>query len=288
MVDTVHPLSMLALQRRCNELSAGRWELFGEHRRRVTDAAVAAGGGTLAVLGAGNCNDLDLPRLAGHFRKIHLFDLDRQALLTAMAREPAAVSGRTVVHAPVDLSGVLHEMVWLRGLRLTDQELAFLPAKMVDNVLGAVPDRFDTVVSSCLLSQLLHGAAIALGPDHPDLTILSCVIALAHVRCLISILAPGGTAVLITDMASSERVEELERASGSDLDRLAHELEAEHRAASGTGPVFLRRLLEDDRVITPLLAGPPQSLAPWLWRFGHQDHYLVHGFAFRRRADPLF
>jgi hypothetical protein len=284
-VPTAIPLSVLDLQRRCNQASADRWQHFGEHRRRVTEAAIEERGGSIAVLGAGNCNDLDLGELARHFDKIHLFDLDRQALLHALAREPAAVAGRTVVHAPVDLSGAIDKMATFRDSRPTDEDLAGLPTSIVEHVLGAIAARFDTVVSTCLLSQLLHGAAIALGADHPDLTALSCVLALAHVRCVATLLAPGGRGVLITDMASSERIPQIAPSSSSDWEGLALRLEREHLSASGTGPSFLRRVLEDDRVITPLLAAPPRTLEPWIWRFGDRLNYLVHGFTFRRRTD---
>jgi hypothetical protein len=57
-----------------------------------------------------------------------------------------------------------------------------------------------------------------------------------------------------------------------------------HRAASGTGPAFLQRVLEDDDVITPLLAAPARPVEPWLWRFGDTLTYLVHAIAFQRRA----
>jgi hypothetical protein len=163
--------------------------------------------------------------------------------------------------------------------------LAILPTAILENVLAAVAARFDTVVSSCLLSQLIHGSTVALGPEHPDVSILSCAIALAHLRCVASLVAPGGTGVVITDMASSERHFRLESVASGALDELASELERTHRCASGTGPGFLWRVLTDDRLITPLLAAPPRPLAPWLWRFGRELTYLVHGVTFRVRPD---
>ena len=55
------------------------------------------------MLGAGKCNDLDLGALAGVFDEIHLVDLDRAALASAVSREPPDVRARLVPHAGVDL-----------------------------------------------------------------------------------------------------------------------------------------------------------------------------------------
>jgi hypothetical protein len=286
-VEIVLPLAVIDLQRRCNAASADRWVTFRDHRRRVTDIAIESGGQTLAVLGAGNCNDLELGALAVNFREVHLVDLDREALLRAQAAVPAFVARKLVLHTPVDLSGVLPRLETFRRARPTDRQIASLPSAILESVLAAVPVRFDTVVSSCLLSQLLHGCAVALGSGHPDLPLLSCVIALAHVRCVASLALPGGCGVVITDMASSERHFRSELSSCNDLGELARELEEMHRCASGTGPAFLRKLVVDDAVITPLLAGVPRTIEPWLWRFGDELTYLVHGVAFRRRHETI-
>ncbi len=190
-----------------------------------------------------------------------------------------------MLHAPVDLSGIFGRLVSLRGGRASDEELAILPTAILENVLETVAARFDTVMSSCLLSQLIHGCTVALGPEHPDVPVLSCALTLAHVRCVASLVAPGGTGVIITDMASSEKHFRLESAATLDLKELATELERAHRCASGTGPDFLWRVLTDDALITPLLAAPPRPLDPWLWRFGSELTYLVHGVTFRLRAE---
>jgi hypothetical protein len=278
------PVALVELQRRCNVSSADRWDLFREHRKHVTTTALEAGGDTLAILGAGNCNDLELGTLTSHFREVHLVDLDREALLRARAAQPAHVARRLVLHAPVDLSGIFGRLVSLRGGRASDEELAILPTAILENVLHALAARFDTVVSSCLLSQLIHGCTVALGSEHPDVPILSCALTLAHARCVASLVAPGGTGVIITDMASSNEHFRLESVASVDLKELATELERAHRCASGTGPDFLWRVLTDDGLITPLLAAPPRPLVPWLWRFGKELTYLVHGVTFRLRA----
>jgi hypothetical protein len=279
------PPPLVELQRRCNQASVDRWEHFAAHRERVTALAIEAGGQTLAVLGAGNCNDLDLAALGASFREIHLVDLDRGAVSRARARQPAAVAAKVFLHAPVDLSGAFARLARFRRCPPSDQQLAALPGASVDSVLTALPARHDVVLSTCVLSQILHGCAVALGPRHDHLPVLSCALVLAHLRSLALLLAPGGTGILVTDMASVETDPSREPCDDArDRAILASELERTHRAASGTGPAFLQRVLEDDDVITPLLAAPARRVEPWLWRFGDRVTYLVHAMVFERRV----
>jgi hypothetical protein len=276
------PGPFIDLQRRCNQISADRWATFTEHRARTTALALHAEGDTLAVLGAGNCNDLDLPALTARFASVHLVDLDAEALERAWRRQPGSVARKLVLHAPLDLSGVLPRLPEFRRQPPTDAEVAALPAAALAAVLAALPGRYDVVLSGCLLSQILHGCAVALGADHPRLTAISCALVLAHVRLLVLLLAPAGTAVLVTDMASSERFALDELWGQAEPEALAFELERLHLAASGTGPAFLRRLFAGDDVLAPLLRASPRLQPPWLWQFGETLSYLVTAWVLQR------
>ena len=66
-----------------NRSTAENWASFAPHRKRVTDLIVGhcfRQDSRLAVLGAGNCNDLDLETLTASFALVDLFDLDAKAL----------------------------------------------------------------------------------------------------------------------------------------------------------------------------------------------------------------
>src|SRR3954471_23074082 len=58
---------LLDLHAQNNRATAASWERFASHRSQVTELLRAAGGDTLALLGAGNCNDVDLETLGRQF-----------------------------------------------------------------------------------------------------------------------------------------------------------------------------------------------------------------------------
>ena len=94
-----------------NRLTQPLGDLYAGHRERATAALLdAAPGGRLCLLGAGNANDLDLESLAGRFEQIHLVDLDPAALARARGRQSATTRSRLHDHAPVDLSGLYHQL----------------------------------------------------------------------------------------------------------------------------------------------------------------------------------
>jgi hypothetical protein len=69
----VHPF--LAQQVQLNQGTADNWELFTSHRQQITNLILSnweGAGGRLCVLGAGNCNDIDLTALTHRFTESHV------------------------------------------------------------------------------------------------------------------------------------------------------------------------------------------------------------------------
>jgi hypothetical protein len=274
--------SLLHLHQDNNRRSSKHWALFSEHRRRVTEIALQAGGQSLAILGAGNCNDLELAELAGAFREIHLVDVDQEALRRARSRQPAAVASSLVLHAPVDVSGAFDRLTTFRRKPPTMAELSRLPQVASERARAALGVTCDTVLSACLLSQLMHSCFVELGGAHPSLQAIAGALAGAHLRTLLALTRPGGTAVLVTDTVSSETYPLDELWGEQEPAALLERLELKQNVFSGTGPTFLRRLALEQQVAA-LLAGPPQLISPWLWRWGETITYLTYAYRFTRR-----
>ena len=269
-----------------NRKSAGLWDDFAGHRDKLSALIRQAGGETLAVLGAGNCNDLDLAALAPLYREIHLLDLDPEAVSRARARLPDAVAAKIVVHAPVDLSGSYDRLPAFRGKAMSPAQLTSLPDQATARVLaglGGLAGSFDTVVSACCLSQIMHSCFLALG-KHEQLDAVATALARVHLRLLLSLLRPGGAALLVSDMVSSETFP-LEEMWGTrpPLVLLA-ELERTGNFLSGTAATFVKRLFGSDPVAAALVDGTPLLIEPWLWRLGADLSFAVYALSVRRRA----
>ena len=85
------------------------YEDWKDYRQLLTDIVIAACGDdnskTLAVIGAGYCNDIDLKSLCRHFKEILLVDCDSEALfkvLNGLGDEDA----KKVILRPASLTGI--------------------------------------------------------------------------------------------------------------------------------------------------------------------------------------
>jgi hypothetical protein len=260
------PSAIETRQARNNAETAGHWELYAGHRRRLSDSialALGSGGGRLCVLGAGNANDLDLGRLRRSAREVHLVDLDGEALRRAQAR----AGGPLVLHAPVDVG--LSPGRWRSAPPSAAQRRA-LPGRVAAAVAAALPGPFDVVVSDCLLTQLYEGCYRNLG----SVSWLRDVLALAlavHVEVMVA-LGAGGRGLLVTDALSSETYPLDEWPVGGE--RL-HELGRQGRLFTGTAPPVLLSALRAAG------AQSPRLLPPWPWRQAHACTLLVYAVGFQ-------
>ena len=168
----------------------------------------------VCVLGAGNCNDLELNVLGQHCHELHLVDLDSAALSRGLANQRLTSGGEDVVELPGGARVALHGDVALSAIGLGfDHAAQNDTSVLVERALaGPNPDlggSFDVAISTTLLTQLISLAVEALGSSHPDLTDLVLAIRNGHLRLLTRLLRPGGTALLVTDVVSSDTLPEL-------------------------------------------------------------------------------
>ncbi|WP_146532375.1 hypothetical protein [Rubripirellula reticaptiva] len=256
-----------------NRQSRNDWDSFADHRASVTgliqavgrrrDANAKSDDESLVVLGVGNGNDLDLPSLISRYRSTTLVDLDVEAIEYCRSRLPADVSAVVDTASPVDLSGVLGRLpacdenaskskwdTWLQQARNPDP--------------GSVP-MGDVVVSTCLISQLLDTVICGLPPDHPQLADAMLAVRDGHLNLLSRLTKPGGTAILITDMVSSDTLPQLDRVSRFKLPKLVRAAVESQNFFTGLNPAVLMHKLsppENDRAASTAIHGP------WRWRLG--------------------
>jgi hypothetical protein len=260
---------------------AARYE---SHRRHLTVALVDAAvtnPGRLCLLGSGNGNDVELATLAEHFAEIHLADLDRAAVDRAIGRQTSDVRRRLKPAAPIDLSGMLEALdTWARRSP-TLGEIEQRTAAAHEAVAARLEGPFDVVASTCLLTQISWAADHLLGREHPMLNPVREALIAVHLRTLATLVAPGGTALVFSDVLSS-RTYPLELLSDDDdLTAVLHRATDAGNFYPGANPSLLRRLPRRDPFLSQHLdAG--EWLPPWLWQGPLDRTYLVLAIRFRR------
>lgn len=261
-----------------NRRAKDDWELYQGHREHLGAAIVSLAPpvpGPLVLLGAGNCNDVDVAALAPRFSMLHLVDIDGAALDRARARLAPEVRARTVAHGGVDLTGVL-------GALEAGGSIAEATAAAPGAIAATVGASAAVVVSCCLLSQLGWSLDAATGADDPRAMDLRIAALTVHLRTLAALTAPGGAALIAADITSSEQYPLEDLDEGADLAALAAELIAgQDRVFASANPVLVTRLLRRDPVLAAAFS-PPEVRTPWLWTGPMARTYLVYPQVLRR------
>lgn len=260
------------------------WSLFAAHRERLmTLIPQETARGTLCVLGAGKCDDLDLPRLARRFAEIHLVDIDGEAMQRARDRQPRAVRDAIVLHGAVDLSGLLERLDEWGEAFPNDDALHEAVYSASLRVAAAIGGPFEVTLSTCVLSQLMVPFQTAWAASQSTWSKLEAAITAVHVGVLARITAARGAASLVIDVLSSNEVPGLTALRGRSTEELQASVEASAKSgalALHPDPAALLLQIANSGVAAP---DPRPSLtSPWLWDTGAALH-LVYALNFRRR-----
>jgi SAM-dependent methyltransferase len=284
--------ALLRTQAQNNRNADKHADSFAGHRAALTAAilarAPATGAGRLALLGAGNAHDVDLPALGDRYAELHLIDLDAAALARARARQPAALQSRLFLHAPVDLGGMAEALLRWRAAKPTAAELGARVDAAVEEIRAALPEApFDVTASCCLATQLSYGVTAGLGDAHPALAEVRRAVVTVHLRALAALTRPGGQAVFVSDLVSDQTypLDALAGDPEADLAAVQAEVTRAGNFFFGADPLLHAQVLRRDPVLAAAIE-PPEPLRPWLWQNGPHRLFLVHGWTARRREAP--
>ena len=233
------------------------------------------------MLGAGNCNDLDLSRLARFYSEIHLIDLDGEALLAGAARQPITSPSELYLHGGIDVTGTLTTLSKWRSGQLNQETLDRGICRARDFVGLPFLGSFHTVVSTCLLTQLLDSVTSLSSSGRLPFGLLRAL-RLRHLGLLAELLSPGGTGILVSDFSSSDIVPNLADAPRKALTGLMDELIRHRLHFSGTNPRKIRSLLETDPQLSSWV-DRVQVTQPWLWDLTPERCFIVCAVQFRRQ-----
>ena len=140
------------------------YEEWASYREAVTDLIINSTeqGSSAALVGAGECNDLDLKRLSGHFGSITLMDRDKEAMHRAFER----FSADNIKIQETDLAGIRDIDFQCFGARaeaclrcnkkISTDEFQAMIEDLVGLIDPQVPDgSYDYVVCIGVYSQML-------------------------------------------------------------------------------------------------------------------------------------
>lgn len=269
----------IARQIHSNRSVAGHEGHLAGHRARLTREILAraptGGGGRVCLLGAGNANDVDLAALVRTFQEVHLVDIDRDAVAAAGARLADGEREKVRAHAPVDVSALFDRLEpWSRTPpepATIAHEIEAAPAR----VAAALPGPFDVVVSCCLLTQLQLVLLEILGDRNPRFDDLRTAFSAIHVRTLLSLLAPRGVALLVTDLTASATYPFDALEPDVDLAALMGDLLATGNVIHAAHPGRLSAVIRRDPVLRARYDAK-FPVGPWLWQNGAEHTYLVY------------
>jgi hypothetical protein len=282
----VDAAEVLAVQCSNNLATDANWDSYSEHRARVTALVSAAlrsqpaVGARLVVLGAGNCNDVDLAALVEHCSELHLVDYDEGAMVRGLARQQLRSEhsdrARIVLHGGVELSGLAPHLA-----SVGEED----PPRLAEIALaGPVVDidrPFDVVVSTTLLTQLISLPVRVLGNGFPGLDDIVVAVRNGHLRLITRLLRPGGRGLLVTDVVSSDTLPEVRGTPLGPLARLLEDAVVTGNFFTGTNPYAVSRALSHDPVVSEGVDSASWS-GPWRWQMGPSRSYLVVAHSFRR------
>jgi hypothetical protein len=218
--------------------------------------------------------------MAEHFDRVHLVDLDGEALRSALGRQPAGVAEKVALHGGFDAGGLLEVFRRWRGRAPSpaDVDEAMAAARRGPTLPAA---GLDLALSSSVLSQIILTAAERLGPRHPRLLDVVRALRTAHLRALAGALREGGLGVLVSDLVSSDTVPGLAGTPPELLSRRMRELVAQKNFFTGLNPFLVKASLETEAGLAEL-CGDVVLHEPWLWDIASGRSYLVFAVSFRR------
>jgi hypothetical protein len=250
-------------------------EFFAQHRHRLMQLLLKLQrnpSDRLCLLGAGNCNDIDLPRLTQCFQQITLVDLDPAACHAAVERQAqsadqlAELKKHIHISNSTDVTGLLE--VFDSG-KQTGQSPSEIAAWLLQRLQDSRPSMghlaYDCVSSCCLLSQLVDSIAMGLGSQTERFMQVILTMRRQHLLAMIHCLVPGGRGLIVLDFVSTQTLPQLSSADEHDLPRtLLAAVEAQN-FFTGLNPFAIHAELLRDSGLSHLV-DHVQLSKPWLWK----------------------
>ena len=275
---------ILEKQRERNSSTAQHWRLYEGHRRHVMSLlkeVCGEGRKRICLLGAGNCNDIDVSLLSQWYAELHLVDWDAHALENGIEKQKISPQSVTL-HSSIEFTGVARYIERWKYSSPSNTEINQVISLLSEPYDIGLTAQFDVVLSGSLLTQLIEPPIAFLGLKHPRTMEVVVNLRAAHFRLMTSLMAPGGHGVLITELISSDTCEELHHCPENKLAELSYRLIREKKCFPGTNPHSLIPALHADPFLAPQIE-QARLTDPWRWLISPTRSFLAYGLLFKRK-----
>ncbi len=238
------------------------WELSINHRGIVTELICSEApqeNGSLLILGAGECNDIEIGLLLDKYAEITLMDIDSASLRAGVSRQNVNLDPRVVPIGGVDLAQSTRLLE--RYAREPSEQLrsTIMERSVIHELSGL--GKHDVIVSTCVLSQLIGKVVTCFEDREEEFVELLKIVRRSHLEIMLNGLHPGGVGILVTDFVSSESLPEL--LETEDLQTTVSKAIETNNFFHGLNPQMVARVLTESDLTNQL-----QTLdvtAPWRW-----------------------
>lgn len=269
-----------------NLASRPNWESGASHRVTLTKYLTGLAGnrqGRLCLLGAGNCNDLDLQRLLQVYSEVHLVDLDESALEYGVQSQKVSDNPRLFLHVR-EITGAGQALsAYEADSVLPETDLSELIQHYSEPAELDLPGPFDVVCSTCVLSQLILQAVNAVGDTHPQFEQLMIAIRSQHFQTIVGLIDERGAGLVVSDFVSSESAADLKDVPDFQFTQYLSQLLSSRNFFHGVHPGLLFSQLKGNTSLAALVQDV-EMLPPWRWDLGARQ-YAVAAIRFHRRSQ---
>jgi hypothetical protein len=258
----------------------------------------------IIILGAGNCDDLDLPYLADKFHTVALADIDNDSMQTAVSGIDPSLHPKIKLLDSLDFTGLDQIDFYSRFQNLLEHQtpalqlVAFLEEASIEvtkkPVLAHLKRRYTAVVSSAVHTQLFYLHALSLFAILANLyekndvkLIVEAIAALTdflirqYNDMLFSLAKSNGVVIIWTDIilldAQTDFIKEKLYSLLNEKDRAEFML----RLMGSYGIESAVLALQD---LNDKMAQEGKLLRSWLWPFNAEKQFMAVGIAGRART----
>ncbi len=230
--------------------------------------------GMICVWGVGDGTALDLKTLLDRHHEVHLVDRNADAIEQIIDAQRVVDPQRIRRHGGVDVTGV-HDLLSQYAAEPDAALLESINEKIASHELPDLGD-FEVIVSLSLLSRLTRHLVHCLGTD-PESSMQPLInLRQRHLELLVEHTRPGGHALLITDLVSSQTLPALLSAPAN-LNEVLNAGFATNNYYPGIHPATVDDVLLKHEPFQDRFDAVNVS-QPWL---RHEDDVVVAAMAYR-------